>query len=57
MVVFFGSIKKKKKKENKRDLLSVCKPRKGHVRRQKLTMYSPKQGPFQSKAHWQLDKM
>ena len=20
-------------------------------------MYSPKQGPFQSKAHWQLDKM
>ena len=61
-VVLIGSyflvlFKKKKKKENKRDLLSVCKPRKGHVRRQKLTMYSPKQGPFQSKAHWQLDKM
>ena len=57
MVVFFGFIKKKKKRKRTERSLSVHKQRKGHVRRQKLTVYKPDQGPHQLKAHQQLDKM
>jgi len=56
MVVFFGLIKKKRERERTERSLSVYKPRKGHARRQKLTVYKPDQGPYQNKAHWQLDK-
>lgn len=52
---FLVLFKKKKKKENRE--ISECAQRKGHVRRQKLTVYKPDQGPHQLKAHQQLDKM
>lgn len=46
--IFLVLFKKKKRKRTERSL-SVHKQRKGHVRRQKLTVYKPDQGPHQLK--------